>query len=359
MQPKNPLFQKCLAYLETLPNIQVTIQGEPYFSSEVLADGQLTISTSHHATDYVCEIKTGLTNDIVGQTLEYFTNLGKRLKLGQRPLLITRNLSSLVVDQLLNHNIEFIDVDGNIYLNSPDVYILVRNQAPKESTNKSLEITAATLQVMYVLLNQPKLFVMGDSADEKIASIAGVTSKTVKITLKKLQDLEYIRQKQGGYQINDYMRLLERWELGYAERLRAKLLIETFRPIENRNFSDIENQLPEYAKEYGYLIGGELAASMITNYVRPIGATLHFNTNKSHFLALKLKLKPDPEGTIFMLQNFGGDNYHKGKFGLLDKNIANPLLIHAELMRSGDSRLKETAVLVYDKYIEEIAQKND
>jgi len=366
MQPKNPLFQKCLTYLATLPNIKATIQGEPYFSSEVLADGQLTISTSNETTNYICEIKTGLTNDLVEQVSEYFANLGKRLKLGQRPLLITRNLSSLVVDQLLNHNIEFIDVDGNIYLNSPDVYILVRNQAPKESTNKSLEITAATLQVMYVLLNQPKLFVMGDSADEKIASIAGVTSKTVKITLKKLQDLEYIRQKQGGYQINDYMRLLERWELGYAERLRAKLLIETFRPIENRNFSDIENQLKEYAKEYGYLIGGELAASMITNYIRPIGATLHFDTNKSCFLALKLKLKPDPDGKIIMLQNFGNENfdesYLKAKFGVLQKfgvsqnYVAHPLLIHAELISSNDSRLKETAMLVYDKYIIPLAE---
>jgi chorismate mutase len=171
MQPKNPLFQKCLTYLATLPNIKATIQGESYFSSEVLADGQLTISTSNETTNYICEIKTGLTNDLVEQVSEYFANLGKRLEIGQRPLLITRNLSSLVVDQLLDKNIEFIDVDGNIYLNSPEIYIVVRNQASKESTNKSLEITAAALQVMYVLLNQPELFAMGDSVDEKILKL--------------------------------------------------------------------------------------------------------------------------------------------------------------------------------------------
>jgi len=225
---------------------------------------------------------------------------------------------------------------------------------------------------MYVLLNQPELFAMGDSVDEKIACIAGVTPKTVKITLKKLQDLDYIRQKKGGYQINNYMRLLERWELGYAERLRAKLLIGTFSPIEKRNFSDIENQLKEYADTYGYLIGGELAASIITNYIRPIGATLHFNTNKSRFLALKLKLKPDPDGKIIMLQNFGNENsdenYLKAKFEVLQKRgslqkfgvspdyVAHPLLIHAELISSNDSRLKETAMLVYDKHIIPLAK---
>ncbi|MGC1248004.1 MAG: hypothetical protein WA865_17430 [Spirulinaceae cyanobacterium] len=57
MTPKNPLFQKCLAYLQSLPNIKVTIQGEPYFTNEVLADGHLIIKTADKPVDYVCEIK--------------------------------------------------------------------------------------------------------------------------------------------------------------------------------------------------------------------------------------------------------------------------------------------------------------
>ena len=157
MRPKNPLFQKCLIFLESLPNIKATIQGEPYFSSEVLADGELIISTSDKTTNYVCEIKTGITNDIIEQVAEYFTDLGRRLNEKQRPLLVTRNLSSLVIDKLLEKNIEFIDVDGSIYLNSPKIYILVRNQASKGSINKPLEITSAVLQVMYALLSCPKL----------------------------------------------------------------------------------------------------------------------------------------------------------------------------------------------------------
>lgn len=121
MHPRNPLFQKCLAYLESLPKLEATIQGEPYFSSEALADGTLIINTDNNASNksayYVCEIKTGLTNDVIEQVAEYLSNLGKRLKSQERPLLITRGLSNLVVDQLLKKNVEFIDVDGNVYLN--------------------------------------------------------------------------------------------------------------------------------------------------------------------------------------------------------------------------------------------------
>lgn len=122
MYPKNPPFQKCLAYLESLPNIQVTIQGEPYCTREVLADGHLIINAGNKTADYICEIKPGITHEIVEQVAEYFTKLGERLTPGQRPLLVTRHLSNLVVDRLLEKNIEFIDVDGNIYLNRPEIY---------------------------------------------------------------------------------------------------------------------------------------------------------------------------------------------------------------------------------------------
>jgi len=360
MYPKNPLFQKCLTYFESLPNIKATIQGEPYFSTKVLADGELVINTPYGTANYICEIKSGITNDGVEEITDYLTKLGERLDSDQKPLLITRNLSSLVIDKLLKRNIEFIDVDGNVYLNRPEIYIVVRNQVLKDSVNKSLEITAAALQVMYALLCEPKLISIENDFEQRIADISGVASKTVKIILKKLQDLDYIRRIRGGYEISDYIKLLERWELGYSERLRAKLLVDTYSPNASRNFSEVEADLKGNAEEYGYLIGGELGASIINKYLRPINATLHLKKDVSHFqMAVKLKLKPDPNGNIIVLQNFGDNDSKQGEFGLLTKNIAHPLLIHAELVWTGNSRLKETAKLIYDKYIEDIAQKND
>jgi len=403
MYPKNPLFQKCLTYLESLPNIKATIQKEPYFSSQVLADGNLIINTSDKTINYVCEIKTDLTNDVVEQIAEYFANLGERLKHEQRPLLVTRHLSNLVVERLLERNIEFIDIDGNIYLNSPELYVLVRNQGSKNNTNKSLEITTAALQVMYVLLCQPNLIskqhkfyaklssnlgaspeqlislsesvqklssvmyeknrskpISRENAfDKEIAYLSDVPLKTVRIALKKLQELDYIKLKNGGYEIVDYVKLFERWELGYSEKLRAKFLLGTFSPVGKRNFSEFEDELKEYADKYGYLIGGELATSILTKYLRPISATLHLYKNiNARQIAVKLKLKPDIEGNIVLFQSFGSDEDRQNEFGEF-KNLVNPLLIHAELVRTGNSRLKETAQIIYARYIHPITQKND
>lgn len=360
MYPKNPLFQKCLAYLEQLPGIKATVRGEPYFSSEVLADGKLTIDTSNKSVDYVCEIKTGLTNDVIEQVTEYFSNLGKRLKHDERPLLITRGLSNLVVEQLLKRNIEFIDVDGNIYLNCSELYVLVRNQVSKESVSKSSEITAASLQVIYALISQPNFGWREYDFAEEIAYISGVTPKTVKSTLKKLQDLDYITYRHGSYEIIDYVRLLERWELGYSERLRAKLTLGTFTPIGKIGFSEAVDKIKEHAEHYDYLIGGELAASMLTEYIRPISATLHLSSNfDSREIAVSLKLKPDLNGDITFLQIFGDVKYHRSELGGFQKTLINPLFIHAELMQTGNSRLKETAQLIYDRYIEELEQRHD
>lgn len=365
MYPKNPLFQKCLAYLELLPNIKATIEGEPYVNRDFLADGHLRINTGNQTVDYVCEIKTGLTNDILDQTQAYFTKLGERLNPGQRPLLITRNLSNLVVDQLLARNLEFIDVEGNVYLNCPGIYLLVRHQSLKKSSkkhsNQSLALTPAALQVIYGLLRLP-VSMFDEGKIDWISEVSGVTPRTVFHTLEKLKKLDYIRGRDNRYKIIDYVKLFERWELGYHEILRSKLLIGTFSSSSHNDFSEISPKIKEYADRYGYLIGGELAASMITQYLRPISATLHMNPKINYLeIAVKLKLKPDPGGNIAFFQNlgmncgmncgmnFGIDNDPEDKFTQFALKVVHPLLIHAELVCTGNSRLKETAQIIYDR----------
>jgi len=353
MYPKHPLFNKCLTCLESLPNFQATIQDEPYISGKFLADGKLIIQTDHATINYVCEIKTGLNHDLVESVIEYFVNLGQRLPENQRPLLITQGLSSLIVEQFIASNLEFIDVDGSIYLNSPELYVVVRRPVTKNKDYTSLDITLATLQVMYILLKYPQLMLVTDNFEDTIANLANITTKTVKNSLKKLEKLGYIRQQKKRYEIIDYLRLMERWELGYNETLRAKLLLGNFSSVDKKNFSDLAIELQKNAQEFNYLIGGELAASILINYLRPLGATLHLKDDSNLIkIAIKMKLKPDQEGTIFFLKCFDNDREK------LD-NFAHPLLIHAELLWTGNSRLKETAQLLYNQYIKEVAEKND
>lgn len=226
---------------------------------------------------------------------------------------------------------------------------IFRDRDDKKRTNQSLELTPASLKAIYGLLTMGSAMV--DSKNNSIAQVSGVSQKTVINTLEKLKKLDYLRGKQNRYKIIDYLKLFERWELGYNETLRSNLPIGTFSPSSHKNFYDLEAEIKEYAVQYGYLIGGELGASIIAQYIRPISATLHLNHKINYRqIVIKLKLKPDEEGNIAFFQTFGSDdNKHH------PETWVNPLLIHAELVCTGNSRLKETAQIIYDRYIRQSA----
>lgn len=359
MQPKHPIFQKCIAQLEALPNLKAMVKVEPFVTADVLADGQLTLRGPNDTTDYVCEIKLELNNDVVEQVIQYVKTLQSRLQEHQRPLLVTQHLSNLMIDQLLDQNIEFIDIDGRLYLNSPAAYVLVRPANAKQS----VELTTTSLQVIYALLSNPE-HVSCINPDyftqpSNVTSVAGVSPETLKTTLETLQTLDYIRVQNGRYKINNYLKLLERWELGYLENLRTKLFIGTFRPVDTNNFTAKIADIKFLAREYHYWIGGELGAAMKTQYLRPIGTTLHFQEDNYRMVAVALKLKPDPKGNITILRTFGERNpeqFIDNQFA--KKHLAHPLLIHAELVSSYDSRLKEMAQILYNDYIKALSQNS-
>lgn len=348
MQPKHPWLQKCLQHLENLPQIKTTTTIEPYFGNTI-ADGLLTIFTSEHKIKYVVEIKSPITFETLDSVIEYWGHLKKGIDNHQRPLLVTDTLSDIVINLLLEKNIEFIDTTGNIYLNNSSVYILVRSNL--NQTKKALsvtKITPSTLKVAYVILQNPSIL----KYPEEISEIAGVDSKTSKRSLNLLFDLDYLqRQSEGKYRIANYTKLLERWELGYVENLRNELLIDTFTPIGDKQFFEISHNLLETAENNQILIGGELGAALLTDYLQPISAVLHIPQQvNSRLITTKLRLKPDKKGSITILKQFGIQNKFQD-----DQNrcVADPLLIHAELALNSDERIKETAYRIYKKYLAE------
>ena len=352
MQPKHPWLQKCLKKLEEVPQIKTTTTIEPYQSGKAIADGLLTIYTPQQALDYIVEIKSNLTLETLGLVIDYLNCLKQRLSYHQRPLLVTDALSDAVVDALIEKNIEFLDTTGNIHLNNSSVYILIRNSsAQSRKLSSAPTITASTLKVSYIILREPIIL---NTSNQKLAEVAGVDSYTVKRSLDSLYKLNYLQRQRGGkYRIENYTKLLERWEMGYLENLRSELLIDTFSPLVERKFSDISDQILEISTHQNLLIGGELGAAIITGYLKPISAVIHIPEKENYRaitlgLRLKLRLKTDSRGSISILKQFGTQNWWN--YDKL-KPVVDPLLIHAELALHPDERLKETASRLYEQHI--------
>lgn len=353
MLPKHPLLQKCLAQLEALPHLKVEsdVEEVPYVGKTAIADGRITLHSPQGSATYVVEIKTNVAISNLGETTAYLETLKQRLPNHYRPLLIAEKLSNLTIKGLIQHNFEFIDAAGNCYLNSPALYILTSNTSLNaEKPAKSLDITTSTLQLMYVLL-QVEFTKISPPLFSELAEAAGISLKTLESSLDRLCQLKYLqRQPKGGYRIAKYTKLLERWELGYTEALRSKLLLGTYTPTSGRSFAELEDDLIYRAKDERYLIGGELAGAIATKYLRPIGATLHLPESQNPTtLSLKLKLKPDKQGTITLMRQFGSRNaWDNAPMPML----ADPLLIHAEMMTlATDERVRETSDRLFKQYL--------
>jgi hypothetical protein len=358
MQPKHPWLQKCIQKLEELPQIETTTTIEPFLEN-TLADGLLTIYTPHNQVKYLVEIKAPITLDTVDTNINYIHHLKEKLSNDQRTLLITDTLSDEVLDLLLENNIEFIDTTGNIYLNNSSFYILIRSSSTQSKKLLSApKITTSTLKVAYALLQDPSI--LQYPTLEVISNVAGVDYQTVKRSLETLYQLNYLqRQRNGIYRIENYTKLLERWEMGYIENLRPQLLIGTFSHRENINidFNYISEQILEIAQNQEIIIGGELGAAILTGYLKPINMTIHIPEEYNYrTITTILRIKLDPKGNIIILKQFGNNNQAKYD---LSEPVADPLLIHAELCLYPDERLKETAKRLYEKYIitrQEIAE---
>ncbi len=354
MQPKHPWLQKCIKKLEELPQIETTTTIEPFLEN-TLADGLLTIYTPHNQVKYLVEIKARITLDTVDTNINYIHHLQEKLNNDKRTLLITDTLSDEVLDSFLENNIEFIDTTGNIYLNNSSLYILVRSSSTQSKKLLSApKITTNTLKVAYAILQDP--YILQYPTLEVISNVAGVDFQTVKSSLESLYQLNYLqRQRNGTYRIENYTKLLERWEMGYIENLRPQLLIGTFSTRENIDFNDISKQIREIAQNQKIIIGGELGAAILTGYLKPINMTIHIPEEYNYrTITTMLRLKPDPKGNIIILKQFGNKNQAKSF-----EPVADPLLIHAELCLYPDERLKETAKRLYEEYIitrQEIAE---
>jgi hypothetical protein len=359
MLPKHPLLQKCLKVLEAIPTFQMEVGIMPYVTADFLADGQLFIKNAQGKAEYIYEIKSDVTRDTIDAVIQYFGSLQQRLPYNTRALLITHQLSDQTVDRLLEKEIEFVDATGNVYLNSPMNYVLVRRPNHRETRSPSTEITSSTIQLIYLLLRDPGCLKL-DKLEHKLAELAGMTVPTIQKHLTRLVDLNYLQRKRKGYKIVDYLQLFERWEIGYTEILRPELLIGTFayRSGKAKTLADIDHKLVDITNQRNCLVGRKWVAGNLVGDFKSPYATLYLREHSkkvseaADLLVLKIRsglgFEPDPMGELTILRQFNHANaWSEGQ----SLPMANPLLIHAELNLSHDDRVKTVAQQLFEQYI--------
>jgi hypothetical protein len=305
------------------------------------ADAVIQLKYGDVALTYLATIKIRYENAY----LHGFCRLSAEMASETKPLLVTRLVTSGQADALKSNGIQFIDTAGNAYLEAPGVYVFVSGKscsAPIIRRTNSRLFQPRGLQVIFVCLAD--ILASSESTKthpvnhlETLASLAGVSVGTASETRRELIKQGYLIATKEGRRLLNGHDLLERWAGAYAEKLYPKFLIQRYRSVISE--LEISNTLPENA-----LWGGETAAAILTQHMRPKITTLYINGAPGYF-ATRLGLVADPTGNIELRNMFWSPELPSHRL------CVSPLLVYADLLASDEPRNVETAELIHEHFI--------
>jgi hypothetical protein len=170
--------------------------------------------------------------------------------------------------------------------------------------------------------------------------------------MNELRGRGYLLRRRVGSRLVRRRELLERWVSGYSEQLRPKLLLGVFTAPEKdaaENWRRLREVLRQ--REIDAAVTGGLAADELTHHYR--GEELvAFVSDWPKGVLQELRWLPSPTGPITLLREFcPAVRWSSGG----EQQVAHPLLVYAELLHSGRERERETARMIYERYLERLA----
>lgn len=266
--------------------------------------------------------------------------------LNSKPLLVSHYISPKMAALLKQKEIEYVDCAGNIYLNRQPLYIEIAGQKHvQKAPNADRLFRPAGLKLVYQLLRNPLAVnatyrVLADDSDIALGAIGNLFTE-----LEKRGNL--ISTTNSTRQLHAIEELLQRWQLGYLETLRPKLMLQRCQLAPGYSVNQIPERLRQLHDGKQVLVGGELGASLMTGGFQPLNAVLYLKPEMQLKTMLQLHLTPDPDGPITLLQPFGRQCSWTGwqPEGL---TLADPLLTFAELSGSLTDQIADK---LYHQYL--------
>ncbi|HEX8478863.1 MAG TPA: type IV toxin-antitoxin system AbiEi family antitoxin [Telluria sp.] len=262
-------------------------------------------------------------------------------------LLIAPYISREIADHCKATGLQFIDTLGNAFLHAPGLFVFItgkkseRGQAngrsPKGLTN------AAGLRVVFGLLCKPELVT---APFTEIARATGVSLGTANNVVEDLERRGYLINKSTAArrQLVEPHRLVQEWTINYPTTLRMKLHGRRFTAPDTHWWKNVVLQ------DLGAVWGSEIAASKMSNHLKPATQTIYVEPGNMDklikILAKQCRIKPDQNGEIEILAKFWG--WDAGPL----QEIVPPLLVYADLLAIMDPRTEETANMIKERFVD-------
>lgn len=296
-------------------------------------DGTLLIKTGKKVYPFILELKKDLRRIHLHQLViqkEKHKNI----------LLITEIVYPNIQDELKKRQINYLDTYGNIYIQQEELMLIIQGKKKIKQENKitGRALNKAGLKFIYYLFTKKNFL---EKTYRQMAEICGTALGNINYIIKDLQQKDFLRKgPKNKYQVVHKDELLNLWVEYYKTKLKPATLLGVFRfqkPEQMKEWKAINITCPETQW------GGEPAADILTNFLKPETFTLYTNENRTDLIR-KLKLIPDKGGNISIYKKFWKELNNNYK-------TVHPILIYADLIALGDPRTDELANMIYDEYI--------
>ncbi len=295
-------------------------------------DGELELLFGKQKIRFLIEIRKELRNHQLVQLIN--------LPRADKPLvIIADHIFPKIKEELKNHDIGYMETNGNMYLNYDPVFIQIegRKDLPEGNEKKNRAFTKTGLKVIFMLLQDETIL---NQPYREIARQAGIALGNINYILNGLkQDGFLIAIENQKNMLVNKTQLLDKWIEGYNEKLKPGLKVGTFRL---KNMTD-KNEWQKIKFKPGKTFwGGEAGGAKLTGYLKPQELII-YTTETRNELIKNYGLIPDPNGNIKVFRKFWCTPQQM-------EQIAPPLLVYTDLMNTGDGRCFETAKLIYEKF---------
>jgi hypothetical protein len=305
----------------------------PFANNENQPNVIIQIVAGEYRWDFSGKIKAYISNDSIASII------AELREKDSQSLLITRHISYEQGEKLRKAGIAFIDAAGNAFIHKPNLYVyIIGRRTAKELVQERLPriFQASGLKVLFSLLADSHLV---QSTYRQITEASDTSVGTVNIVMEELRRKKYLLESPTGRILFNNKEVVKQWVEHYPARLRPKLLVSRYTSRDKDWWKKVD------LEEVDACWGGEVAAALVTNHLKPETQTLYSNSNLAE-LQIKFGWKRDPNGEIEVLKKFWTSAQNP-----IDQNIVPMLLIYADLLVSADERNIETAEMIYDKYL--------
>jgi hypothetical protein len=297
-------------------------------------DGTLEVIVNQQRVELFAIVRQEIRNHQLPKLME--------LTLPHKPvIIIANNIFPKIKEELRQHNIAYLEANGNIFIKENGVFLWIDTQRKYQPENEKVNraFTKTGLKVVFQCLLDEQFV---NRTYREIAELAKVGLGNVNYIMNGLKEMNYlIKLNQYEYKLLNRKELLDKWLVAYQEKLRPTLKIGTFRFANIDDFSNWKRVKLNTAKTCW---GAEPAGDILTGYLRPEKMVIYTNESRNEMIR-NYKLIPDINGNVDVYTKFWD-------WPEVTVQTAPPLLVYTDLMNEDDKRCRETALKIYEQYLQ-------